>query len=190
MEERRKELEKLDVSPLRGGGEVSQPPEWDLGWGGSQASPHGECFSTRLLSSLPCEAGLNTPEELGRDESPSWGGNGPSWGWLKTETKTGKCPQSEVHLSQWSCTDRFQGVREPHTMYSKLCIGGLFFFFLERRARVFITFFKGSVTPPKSKAASIEVPELLAPPLSSPVQAHHAFQLSEFVPTSSFLGYS
>lgn len=65
-----------------------------------------------------------------------------------------------------------------------------FFFFLERRARVFITFFKGSVTPPKSKAASIEVPELLAPPLSSPVQAHHAFQLSEFVPTSSFLGYS
>lgn len=32
MEERRKEQEKLEVSPLGGGGELSQtePPEWDM----------------------------------------------------------------------------------------------------------------------------------------------------------------
>lgn len=116
------------VSSGRGRGGESEPPEWDLLGGGSQASPHGECFSTWLLSSLPCEAGLNTPEEMGRDESTAWGGNGPSWGWLKTETKTGKCPQSEVYLSQWSCTDRFQGVREPDKNVFKVVYRWPFFF--------------------------------------------------------------
>ena len=47
-------------------------------------------------------------------------------------------------------------------------------FFLERIARVFVTFFIGTATPPRLEAASVEVPEPLAPLPPSPVQAHHA----------------
>lgn len=53
VEEPRKELEKLEVSPPRGGGgEVSQSLQNGTMWGG-QASPHEERLNAWLLPSLP-----------------------------------------------------------------------------------------------------------------------------------------
>lgn len=57
VEERRKEQEKLEVSPQGGGREVSQSlPNGTFG-GGVQASPHEERFNAWLLPSLPQREG-------------------------------------------------------------------------------------------------------------------------------------
>lgn len=54
VEERRKEQEKLEVSPQGGGGVVSQSLlHGTFGGGGCQASPHEECLNAWLLPSLP-----------------------------------------------------------------------------------------------------------------------------------------
>lgn len=77
MEERRKEQEKLEVSPLGGGGEVSQSLLNGTWWG--QASSHGECFNAWYLPSLPQGGRAEDQGEM----SPHYlGEHGPSWRWL------------------------------------------------------------------------------------------------------------
>lgn len=44
------------------------------------------------------------------------------------DPNTEKCPQREVHPSQWSCSERFQGVREPHKNVFKVVYMSVDFF--------------------------------------------------------------
>lgn len=93
------------------------------------------------------------------------GEHGPSWGWLGPRRKQESVLSLRFILPEGAAQIGSGGSGNPRKVHSELCIC---IFFLERRARVFIEFFKVSMTPPQLKAACIVVPECMA--LSHPPQ--------------------
>lgn len=128
-------------------------------WG--RASSHGECFNAWDLPSLRQGGRAEDQGEM----SPHYlGEHGPSWGWLGLKRKQESVLSLRFIFPKGATQIGSRGSGDPRKVRSQLCICMWAFFFLERRARVFIKFFKVSVTPPQLKAARIVVPERMAPP--------------------------
>lgn len=143
-----------------------------LGGGEVKLHPMGKASMPGSSSPCPSEEGLSTREDLEEDESDSpWEENGPSLRWLRAETRTQKSVFSlgSIHPSG-VVQIGFRGSGALIKKYLELgsCMWTFFCFFLERRDRVFITFFKASLTLPKLKAAPSESPW----PFRSPQPRH------------------